>query len=83
MSSLQPSVKADGAQNTQLTRVESLLSAERRTVEMVAGGARLAEILQDLCATIDAQDLDIISTILLADCFRLRGFANSWTEPLK
>lgn len=47
--------------------VESLLTAAKRTLDMIAGGASLAEILTNLCAVIDAQDPDIISTVLLKD----------------
>ena len=36
-------------------RVESLLAAEKRTLEMIAGGASLPDILKDLCRTIDSQ----------------------------
>jgi hypothetical protein len=32
---------------------ESLLAAEKRTLEMMANGASLAEVLNDLCVTID------------------------------
>src|SRR5690242_7645400 len=46
---------------------ESLLLAARRTLEMIVAGASLADILTNLCAAIDAQSPDIISTILLAD----------------
>src|ERR1700747_2257715 len=46
---------------------ESLLLAARRTLEMIGVGASLADILTNLCAAIDAQSPDIISTILLAD----------------
>ncbi|HXI65884.1 MAG TPA: sigma 54-interacting transcriptional regulator [Gemmatimonadales bacterium] len=46
---------------------ESLLLAARRTLEMIAVGASMADILTNLCAAIDAQSPDIISTILLAD----------------
>ena len=48
-------------------RVESLLAAERRTLEMIAGGANLTDILEDLCSTIDAQSPEIISAVLLMD----------------
>jgi len=48
-------------------RMESLLAAERRTLEMIASGASLTDILEDLCSTIDAQSPDIISTVLLMD----------------
>jgi len=44
-----------------------LLAAERHTLEMIAGGASLTNILNDLCCTIDAQALGTISTVLLMD----------------
>src|SRR2546428_11615503 len=47
--------------------VESLLVAEQRTLQMIAGGASLAEVLDDLCRTIDAQAPGAISCILLMD----------------
>jgi formate hydrogenlyase transcriptional activator len=47
--------------------VESLLVAEQRTLQMIAGGASLAEVLDDLCRTIDAQAPDAISSVLLMD----------------
>ena len=46
---------------------ESLLTAVKRTLEMIAGGASLADILTNLCAAIDAQSPDIISSVLLMD----------------
>src|SRR3989442_7574981 len=49
------------------SRVESLLLAERRTLEMIAEGASLADVLEDLCAAIDAQSPEIMSTIMLMD----------------
>jgi len=48
-------------------RAESLLAAEKRTLEMIASGALLADILENLCDTIDAQVPDLISTIMLMD----------------
>jgi PAS domain S-box-containing protein len=50
-----------------LKRVESLLSAEKRTLEMIASGASLTDILANLCHVIDAQAPDAISSILLMD----------------
>src|SRR6266436_10076980 len=50
-----------------LKRAESLLSAEKRTLEMIAGGSRLTDILENLCRAIDAQTGDAISTVLLMD----------------
>lgn len=62
-------VKADSAQNDRADRrrLQALLSAQRRSLQLIAGGARLAEVVQDLCDTIDAQSPEIISTILLMD----------------
>jgi formate hydrogenlyase transcriptional activator len=48
-------------------RAESLLAAEKRTLEMIAGGAPLTDILLSLCDTIDAQSPKIISTAMLMD----------------
>ena len=48
-------------------QVESLLAAERRTLEMIAGGASLTDVLEDLCDTIDDQAPEIISSVLLMD----------------
>jgi len=48
-------------------RAQALLSAQRRGLQLVAGGASLADILQDLCDTIDSQAPAIISTVLLMD----------------
>jgi len=36
------------------SQAESLLAAEKRTLEMMANGASLSEVLNDLCASIDA-----------------------------
>src|ERR1700724_4857744 len=48
-------------------RAEALLAAEKRSLEMIAGGAPLTDILQSLCDTIDAQASGIISTAMLMD----------------
>jgi PAS domain S-box-containing protein len=68
-------------------RAEALLAAEKRTLEMVANGARLVDILENLCDTIDAQADNIISTVLLmdADGMHLRPVAGrrvprGWVE---
>jgi len=50
-----------------MSAVESLLVAEQRTLQMIARGASLAEVLDDLCRTIDAQAPGAISSILLMD----------------
>jgi PAS domain S-box-containing protein len=48
-------------------RAESLLAAEKRTLEMIAAGAPLTDIVESLCDTIDAQSPKIISTAMLMD----------------
>src|SRR5580704_11662387 len=48
-------------------RAEALLAAEKRTLEMIAGGACLADILETLCDTIDAQARNIKSAVMLMD----------------
>jgi len=62
-------VKADSAQSelADRRRLQALLSAQRRSLQLIADGASLTDILQDLCDTIDAQASAIISTILLMD----------------
>ena len=46
---------------------DSLLTTVKRTLEMIARGASLADILANLCAEIEAQSPDIISSVLLMD----------------
>jgi hypothetical protein len=48
-------------------RAESLLTAERQTLEMIAAGASLADVLKSLCYAIDAQSQDVMSSVLLMD----------------
>jgi PAS domain S-box-containing protein len=48
-------------------RAESLLSAEKRTLEMIANRASLPDVLDDLCRAIDAHAPGVISTVLLMD----------------
>jgi PAS domain S-box-containing protein len=48
-------------------RAGSLVAAEKRTLEMIASGALLADILGNLCDTIDAQVPNLISTVMLMD----------------
>jgi len=48
-------------------RAESLLAAEKRVVEMIANRVSLADVLDDLCHTIDAHVPGVISTVLLMD----------------
>src|SRR5579864_8921555 len=49
------------------SQAESLLAAEKRTLEMIADGASLKEILNDLCHSIDVVASPVISTVLLMD----------------
>jgi len=48
-------------------RAEALLAAEERTLEMIASGAPLAEILESLDETIDSQTRNIKSAVMLMD----------------
>src|ERR1700688_3287565 len=74
-------------------RAEALLAAEKRTLEMIASGACLGDILERLCETIDAQAPNIKSAVMLmdADGMHLRPPAGprlpkGWVEaitPLK
>ena len=52
---------------TEQKRAESLLSAERRTLAMIASGASLTAILEEVCRAIEAQAPNIMSTVLLMD----------------
>jgi len=70
-------------------RAEALLAAEKRTLEMIAGGACLADILERLCETIDAQASNIKSAVMLmdADGMHLRTaagprVAKGWIEAI-
>jgi PAS domain S-box-containing protein len=49
------------------SQAESLLAAEKQTLEMIADGASLKEILDDLCHSIDVVASPVISTVLLMD----------------
>src|SRR3989475_10060079 len=53
----------EAGQASKLAHLESRLSAERRTLELISGVAGLTEILQDLCNTIDAEPGKTISTV--------------------
>jgi PAS domain S-box-containing protein len=48
-------------------RIESLRAAEKRTLEMIADGADLRDILNELCRSIDLEASPVISTVLLMD----------------
>ena len=51
----------------QLKRANDLLSAEKQTLEIIASGASLTDILDNLCRCIDAHAPDAMTTILLMD----------------
>jgi formate hydrogenlyase transcriptional activator len=70
-------------------RAEALLAAEKRTLEMIASGACLADILERLCETIDAQASNVKSAVMLmdADGMHLRHaagprLAKGWIEAI-
>jgi formate hydrogenlyase transcriptional activator len=48
-------------------RIEALRAAEKRTLEMIADGASLKDILSELCSSIDVEASPVISTVLLMD----------------
>src|SRR5260221_14554821 len=47
------------------TKAESLLAAEKQTLEKMANGASLSEVLNDLCAAIDAHGSPVTSMVCL------------------
>ena len=49
------------------SQAESLLAAEKRTLEMMANGASLSKVLNDLCASIDAHAPPVASMVCLMD----------------
>jgi PAS domain S-box-containing protein len=49
------------------SQAESLLAAEKRTLVMMANGASLSEVLNDLCASIDAHAPPVASMVCLMD----------------
>lgn len=49
------------------SQAESLLSAEKQTLEKMANGASLTEVLNDLCASIDAHGAPVTSMVCLVD----------------
>jgi formate hydrogenlyase transcriptional activator len=51
-----------GPNTTTPSQAESLLAAEKRTLEMMANGASLSEVLNDLCASIDAHAPPVTSS---------------------
>jgi PAS domain S-box-containing protein len=48
-------------------QIETLHAAEKRTLEMIASGACLPDILERLCETIDAQASNVKSAVMLMD----------------
>jgi PAS domain S-box-containing protein len=56
-----------GRNTTTQSHVESLLAAEKRTLRMIADGAILRDILNDLCSSIDVEVSPVMSTVLLTD----------------
>jgi formate hydrogenlyase transcriptional activator len=46
---------------------ESLLASEKKTLEKMANGASLSEVLNDLCASIDAHGSPVTSMVCLMD----------------
>src|SRR6266571_5330874 len=56
-----------GPNTTTPSQPESLLAAEKRTLEMMANGASLSEVLNDLCASIDAHAPPVASMVCLMD----------------
>ena len=52
---------------TPLPGKQPLLVAAKRTLDMIAGGACLTEILEHLCLAIDAQNPAMMSTVLLTE----------------
>ncbi len=66
---LQPagSESKQGRNTTIPSQAESLLAAEKRTLEMMANGASLSEVLNDLCASIDAHAPPVTSMVCLMD----------------
>jgi hypothetical protein len=49
------------------TGAGSLLAATKRILEMIAAGASLTDIVTNLCTAIDAQNPDMMSTVLLME----------------
>jgi formate hydrogenlyase transcriptional activator len=56
-----------GSNSTTASQAESLLAAEKRTLEMMANGASLSEVLNDLCAAIDAHAPPVSSMVCLME----------------
>ena len=50
---------------SQCERAEALLSAEKHTLQMIAEGAALPDVLNDLCGAIDEQSPGLMSMVSL------------------
>jgi PAS domain S-box-containing protein len=59
--------KVMSSAESRLSHAESLLAAEKRTLEMMANGASLPEVLNDLCIAIDAHAAPVTSMVCLRD----------------
>jgi molybdopterin-guanine dinucleotide biosynthesis protein len=53
----------EGPNTSTASHAESLLAAEKRTLQMIADGASLKKILNDLCSSIDVEASPVISTV--------------------
>ena len=51
---------------------ETLHATEKRTLELIADGASLADVLDQLCSSIDVQVVPSVTTVLLMDTDRKR-----------
>jgi PAS domain S-box-containing protein len=65
----------DGLNTTTASQAESLLAAGKRTLEMIASGSSLSEVLNDLCVFVEAYASPVTSLICLKDGERLSPFA--------
>ncbi len=72
---------------TERKLAEALLSSEKHILEMIAGGAPLLAVLNELCSTIDEQSPGLISTVLVLDSDGQRlwpvagpGVPQGWTR---
>src|SRR5260370_19760968 len=66
---VQPAVceSKEGPGTTTASQAESLLAAEKRTLEMMANGSSLSEVLNNLCTSIDAHATPLTAMICLRD----------------
>ena len=57
----------EGPNTRAASQAESLLAAEKRTLQMIASRESIKDVLNDLCCSIDVQASPVISTVLLMD----------------